>query len=325
MRHIPEEELHAYLDQALSRSQCIEIETHLARCILCAERRDEIAALRDRTTALLAKVALRVSSPPQFSSLVALAQERRRRTTWRRPALWAAGLGGVLLAGWAMRTALDFRAPAPADPPQTVAQIEATAPQPDWPRLEPIVVNPEQPPSASVPVAGIARLAHGPATEEAEVRLDAASDVRPDRPGQLLPEAHAVPVILALDDGWTVATLSEAEIATGGLVPLIPELPVVGVQIRLAGPQERPLILVTQRHSSGGEVFTVEGPVAEVADVVASQLGPEWGLNSSEPSRSQPDYVEAGATFQRTSRVLAVLGRLPVDSLNALAGLVVLR
>src|SRR5215204_5547860 len=28
MRHIPEEELHAYLDQGLSRSQCVEIESH---------------------------------------------------------------------------------------------------------------------------------------------------------------------------------------------------------------------------------------------------------------------------------------------------------
>ena len=32
MRHIPEDELHAYLDQALSRSQCVEIESHLAAC-----------------------------------------------------------------------------------------------------------------------------------------------------------------------------------------------------------------------------------------------------------------------------------------------------
>ncbi|MGH7753782.1 MAG: hypothetical protein ACREN5_13295, partial [Gemmatimonadales bacterium] len=167
--------------------------------------------------------------------------------------------------------------------------------------------------------------AHGPATGEPEVQLTAETDLRPDRPGQALPEAPLVPVVLALDAGWTGTTLSEAETATGGLVPLIPDLPVVGVQIHQAGPQERPVIIVTQRHSSGFEVFTVEGPVADVAEVVASQLGPDRGLNSSEPARSQPDYVEAGAAFQRTSRVLAVLGRMPVDSLNALAGMVVLR
>ncbi|HEX9754837.1 MAG TPA: hypothetical protein VGA42_03985 [Gemmatimonadales bacterium] len=324
MRHIPEEELHAYLDQALSRSQCIEIETHLARCALCHEGRDDIAALRDRTTALLAKVAPRVGSRPQFSTLMAQAQERRR-TSWRRTALWAASLGGLLLAGWAMRTALVSRTPMPAVSPQTVAQIEPAPAQPDVPRLDPIVVNPEQPASAAIADPGAAPLAHGPATGEPEVRLTAEIELRPDPPGQALPEAPPVPVILALDAGWTGTTLSEAETATGGLVPLIPDLPVVGVQIRPAGPQERPLIIVTQRHSSGVEVFTVEGPVADVAEVVASQLDPDRGLTSSEPARSQPDYVEAGPAFQRTSRVLAVLGRLPVDSLNGLAGMVVLR
>ena len=52
-RHIPEEELHAYLDQALSRSQCAEIETHLSSCRACQAARGNAAALRDRTTALL--------------------------------------------------------------------------------------------------------------------------------------------------------------------------------------------------------------------------------------------------------------------------------
>ena len=40
LRHIPEDELHAYLDQALSRSQCVEIERHLAGCHRCRAERD---------------------------------------------------------------------------------------------------------------------------------------------------------------------------------------------------------------------------------------------------------------------------------------------
>nr|MBA3556621.1 zf-HC2 domain-containing protein [Gemmatimonadales bacterium] len=47
MRHIPEDELHAYLDQGLSRTQCVEIESHLADCSACRACRDRIAALRD--------------------------------------------------------------------------------------------------------------------------------------------------------------------------------------------------------------------------------------------------------------------------------------
>ena len=69
MRHIPEEELHAYLDQGLSRSQCVEIESHLAVCPYCQAARDGIAALRDRTTALLAKLAPPRRIPPAFESL----------------------------------------------------------------------------------------------------------------------------------------------------------------------------------------------------------------------------------------------------------------
>ncbi|MBL8988991.1 MAG: zf-HC2 domain-containing protein, partial [Gemmatimonadetes bacterium] len=67
-RHIPEDELHAYLDQALSRSQCVEIECHLAECRRCQIERDRAAAVRDRTTALLAESApRRIHAPPQFA------------------------------------------------------------------------------------------------------------------------------------------------------------------------------------------------------------------------------------------------------------------
>ena len=64
MRHIPEDELHAYLDQGLSRSQCVEIESHLAACPSCRATRDAIAALRDRTTALLSTLAHSRASLP---------------------------------------------------------------------------------------------------------------------------------------------------------------------------------------------------------------------------------------------------------------------
>ena len=75
MRHIPEDELHAYLDQGLSRSQCVEIESHLAVCSSCRATRDGIAALRDRTTALLATLAPPRRFPPAFGSLRDLAEQ----------------------------------------------------------------------------------------------------------------------------------------------------------------------------------------------------------------------------------------------------------
>src|SRR5262245_24686531 len=106
VRHIPDEELNAYLDQALSRSQCIEIETHLALCSACRRNRDGIAALRDRTTSLLALAMPRKVTPPSWSEMQSRAVAKRGRPL-RRSALWAASVAGALLTGWGLRTAVD--------------------------------------------------------------------------------------------------------------------------------------------------------------------------------------------------------------------------
>ena len=101
MRHIPEDELHAYLDQGLSRSQCVEIESHLAGCQSCRATRDGIAALRDRTTALLSRLAPPRRLPPAFEGLHGLAAQRvntRRRRL--RTVAWAASLVAALGMGW---------------------------------------------------------------------------------------------------------------------------------------------------------------------------------------------------------------------------------
>src|SRR5262249_44027270 len=94
VRHIPEEELHAYLDQALSRSQCVEIERHLARCGSCKRHRDNIAALRDRTTALLSRIGPPTALPPSFAELRMRAAARQPEAVkprrWIVPSAWAA-------------------------------------------------------------------------------------------------------------------------------------------------------------------------------------------------------------------------------------------
>src|SRR4029078_5600129 len=91
MRHIPEEELHAYLDQGLSRSQCVEIESHLAACPACQSERHSIADTRDRTTALLAKLAPPRGFPPAFETLQRRAQVQASAHRRRGPiGAWAA-------------------------------------------------------------------------------------------------------------------------------------------------------------------------------------------------------------------------------------------
>ncbi len=101
MRHIPEDELHAYLDQGLSRSQAVESESHLAVCSSCQATRDSIAALRDRTTALLATLSPPRRLPPAFDALRERAADRMTtRRRYARVGAWAASLVAAVGLGW---------------------------------------------------------------------------------------------------------------------------------------------------------------------------------------------------------------------------------
>src|SRR5687767_7629949 len=131
MRHIPEDELHAYLDQGLSRSQCVEIESHLAGCAAWQGARDGIAALRDRPTALLARLGPPRGFPAPFDSLRRRAavevSVRRRRV---HQATWAASIVAAVAFGWTANHLADSAAAnssavtsaAPAPLPAAVAR-----------------------------------------------------------------------------------------------------------------------------------------------------------------------------------------------------------
>ena len=137
MRHIPEDELHAYLDQALSRSQCVEIESHLADCPRCQATRDGIAALRDRTTALLAgwrrlrrlPARLRGAAPPGPCRRASMRRRRRMHVAAWAASLVARGrdrLGRGSLLRQEPGPSGGAGAPWPPRPQQTVAVVETT-------------------------------------------------------------------------------------------------------------------------------------------------------------------------------------------------------
>src|SRR5688500_20206097 len=76
--------------------------------------------------------------------------------------------------------------------------------------------------------------------------------------------------------------------------------------------------------SSGEIILSIEGPSDKVSALVRSQATPE--LHASEVTRTTPDYITVpGSPVRRVNRVLAVTGRLSVDSLNALARLATIR
>ena len=158
MRHVPEDELHAYLDQALSRSQCVEIETHLAACDHCAGQRDTIAALRDRTTALLGELTPRsLIIPPPFESLAERLSQHPVDPLWkirlRRASLWAAGVAAAVGAGWVGRSVLDPHQGAGAAPPTAASQLATAAAPTDSAALGTPDFVPQADPEPSAPPA----------------------------------------------------------------------------------------------------------------------------------------------------------------------------
>ncbi|HET7424855.1 MAG TPA: zf-HC2 domain-containing protein [Gemmatimonadales bacterium] len=325
MRHIPEDELHAYLDQALSRSQCVEIESHLAECPSCRATRDGIAALRDRTTGLLARLAPPRRVPMAFEALRheghLRASIRRRRI---RAAAWAASLVIAVGTGWAA-AALSRQEPsrpvaraseAPT-PQQTVAVVETT---------------PANAPDSDPPVTPTPRPHHvarpAPAVERAEPAQPADRDVADlqaklalldvSAPVQLAPIEPSADRAAESGGMWRTMSWDGARDETGDELPHIEGLPVIRVQVQASDHGRRPLMVVAQQLASGQVIETIEGPANDVSQFLsrrgegaATALAPgEVGLPSA---ADQSMAMQVGG-----DRMLAVTGALPADSLRAM-------
>jgi hypothetical protein len=319
MRHIPEEELHAYLDQALSRSQCVEIESHLAGCPSCQSLRDGIAALRDRTTALLAKLAPPRGFPPPFESLrnraaVAANQHRRRVQVlaWAASVVLAVGLGwtaNYLTIGH--RTIAPAVAahpvPTPAAPAITTPPLPVTPAavrQPSHParsRTRRVAVKPA---ADSTPVVALAPVVPAPVLELTSV----------DMP-------HSEPE--ELDGMWRTMSWDGAQAATGDQLPHIDGLPVVQVQVQSSEHGKQPLMVVAQQLASGEVIRTIEGPMSDVSHLLANRA-----MTDPDPSIERPgdsskatnalSHTDRTMAMQRGDRMLAITGALPSDSLLAM-------
>ena len=324
MRHIPEEELHAYLDQGLSRSQCVEIESHLASCPSCRSERDGIAALRDRTTALLARLAPPRAFPPTFESLrrrAAVEASARRRRMHR--AAWAASVIAAVGLGWTGSSLLTPR-PISSAP---VASTRSTA--------APSSV------STTIPVAPAnlrpARRAGAPAARPAGRR--AAGKQLPDMsPVESLPSVVPAPALelssvdipqgefeLALDGMWRTMSWDGAQAETGDKLPHIDGLPVVQVQLQASEHGKRPLMVVAQQLSSGQVIRTIEGPMSDVSHLLARRTmtdpdptSDSAGASAPKLRRGENNNADRTMAMQRGDRMLVITGALPQDSLLAM-------
>lgn len=315
MRHIPEDELHAYLDQALSRSQCVEIECHLADCRACQMERNRVAAIRDRTTALLAGVAPRRVAIPPFESLVERHQVRRAaRGAWiariRRVGLLAAGLTGAIGAGWWSRGWLGD---------ETSATTTAATPEP----LARVAVVTDQVPPPPPPVLSAVAASGRPQTPEP--RALGRSLIRVNRDTMASPDGVQVATVggeeaQSFDGMWQTVDLQQATAEMGGTLPRIDGLPILEIQLQRSAGDERPTVVVYQQHPSGRILRTVEGPMDRVQELVAKHSTRNTSLHASQPDLTPPDYLGEGtANPRRVLRVVTVTGSMPVDSLNLIA------
>jgi hypothetical protein len=332
MRHIPEDELHAYLDQGLSRSQCVEIESHLACCASCQGARDGIAALRDRTTGLLARLAPPRSFPTPFETLrrrAAVAVSARRQRIHR--AAWAASIVAAIAVGWTANHLADS-AGEPSGASAASVTVSAPAPAND-PRMPAVI------PAASIK--------SGPETVQT-TRNDSTSPRKIRRPvrtgrrvaaaksSEVTPPPVVAPALLELstvdmpttqdfelDGMWRTMSWVGAQEEAGDKLPHIDGLPVVQVQVQTGRQGKEPLMVVAQQLSSGEVIRTIEGPASDVSHLLArrtmSDPDPTVSrIDSTRPRTGAYQGIDGTMAMQRGDRMIAITGALPADSLLAM-------
>ena len=339
MRHIPEDELHAYLDQALSRSQCVEIESHLAGCTQCQDHRDGIAALRDRTTALLSTLA----PPRRFTPAVEVLQERaaarsaRRATRWRAAA-WAASVVAALGLGWAGKAVNERGVPAGVESELAAGRDAAAgeaaagvAPGAQDSAVSAADSLTGREGAAAVDLADAGSPRPKPAAPAAEARAQRAASFPDTVP---LPRPSMEPVGTVLSSGQLLApnldaatgtvfrtvSWASAERERGASVPRIAGLPVMEVQVGSSGQSGgKPLVVVAQQLESGQVIRTIEGPATDVNKLLASrhsENGSPWpAIDDSAGGIAGGD---GAMTYRRGDRILAITAPLPSDSLRAM-------
>lgn len=342
MRHVPDEELHPYLDQALSRSQCAEIETHLAQCGHCRDRRDTIAALRDRTTALLGQLTPRtLIIPPPFESLAERLSRRPVTPLWKirlkRASLWAAGVMAAVGTGWVGRSVLD---PPRALPPSVQEELAPLANAVELGSVAAPASTPSQDVFSATPLPLPEATPRFTASRPQGLRISNVANTSAILPAPMLQLASAIAPMpeesrdvapSTRQEGsapfgplWQSVQWEDALEKAGSGLPYIEGMLVIGVLLRSGEPGERPTSLVAQQDLSGELILSIEGPVAKVMEIVKSQATRE--VHASEWTRTPPDYLPgAGGATRRINRVLTVTGRLSADSLNALARLATIR
>jgi hypothetical protein len=304
--HLPEEELHAWLDGQLSRAQSSEIAEHVLGCLICRALEAEVRGVRDRTTTLLA-----LAAPRSFRALPAPGVRRGGLGRLRTGTAAAAAAVVIGLVSWGATRSLEpgtdtsgstqlagaFVAPA------LFARVAA------MPGVDSLSVDPL--PAATSRTLTLAS------------RTTMSPRVLPARTTSTPVSARRLRVVDPMMDvgpsgeGWETASLQEAREATAGALAHLEGITVNAVRIQPSDVGGRPTAMVRHLMPDGRAVWVVEGTLDDLAPIY--RVLEASGLSLSTPRRARPDYIGSDAQPVRTSRMVTVASYLPIDSLEKLA------
>lgn len=307
--HIPEEELHAYLDAQLSPAQRAEIAEHLLACLICRALEGEVRTLRSRSAALLA-----IATPRTIRG-VPLPAIRSRRRLRGGPVVAAAAVALLLGGSWTvsrsgngtgsddrpvLATASAFVAPALLARVVTPAvSVDSTARR--RPQATSRTLTLASRAAVAPRVIPVRQVTGTPSTRRLRV-VDPMIDADPSSGGQ----------------AWETTSFQDARDAAEGAIAHLDGIPVNTVRLQSSSRGARPTAMVRQVLPDGRAVWVVEGAVEELGPVY--QLLEASGLSLSTPRRARPDYIGSDEEPVRTVRMVTVAAYLPIDSVEALAG-----
>jgi hypothetical protein len=272
-----------------------------------------------REPALLARLAPTRRVPPAFEGLrrraAEAASQRRRRL---QLGAWAASLVAAVGLGW---TASATLGPAPV--------ARAT---PAIPVARPLVVTA----AARKPARDTA-----PAAGRAVPVQHVASEPRPERSSRAVRDSIRAAMLAVLDpapaveltsldssrsravgefDGmWRTVSWDGARAEAGERLPHIDGLPVLKVQVQAGEPGKSSVMVVAQQLASGQVIQTIEGPAADVSQLLARRsMADVDSVLIRVDSSGQPFNGDHAMAMQLGDRMLAITGALPSDSLRAM-------
>jgi hypothetical protein len=121
-----------------------------------------------------------------------------------------------------------------------------------------------------------------------------------------------------LEGMWRTMSWDGAQDETGRSVPHIDGLPVLRVQVQATDENKRPLMVVAQQLADGQVIQTIEGPAADVSQLLSRRGGTSADGKLGVTVTEATPGIDQAMAMQLGDRMLAITGALPSDSLRAM-------